>query len=63
MFEFCTDPDQLETFRWFACYLTTGKHMNLYWSVLTVLTLLAITAPTALLFGFGGAAAARPRDA
>jgi polar amino acid transport system permease protein len=63
MFEFCTDPDQLETFRWFSCYLTTGKHMNLYWSVLTVLTLLAITAPTALLFGFGGAAAARSRIA
>lgn len=35
--------------------------MNLYWSVLTVLILLAITAPTALLFGFGGASAARSR--
>lgn len=33
--------------------------MNLYWSVLTVLILLAITAPAALLFGFGGASAAR----
>lgn len=42
-----------------ACYLTTVKHMQLYWSVLTVLLLLAITAPTALAFGFGGAAAAR----
>jgi polar amino acid transport system permease protein len=42
-----------------ACYLTTGKHMSLYWSVLTVLLLLAITAPVALLFGFGGATAAR----
>ncbi len=42
-----------------ACYLTTGKHMSIYWSVLTVLTLLAITAPIALLFGFGGASAAR----
>ena len=37
--------------------------MNLYWSVLTVLMLLAITAPTALLFGFGGASAARSRFA
>lgn len=42
-----------------ACYLTTGKHMALYWSFGTVLLLLAITAPTALAFGFGGAAAAR----
>lgn len=33
--------------------------MSIYWSVLTVLTLLAITAPMALLFGFGGASAAR----
>lgn len=46
-----------------ACYLTTGKHMSIYWSVGTVLLLLAITAPTALLFGFGGAAAARSRIA
>ncbi len=42
-----------------SCYLTTGKHMNIYWSVGTVLLLLAITAPLALAFGFGGAAAAR----
>ncbi len=33
--------------------------MNLYWSVLTVLALLAITAPFALAFGFAGASAAR----
>lgn len=33
--------------------------MSLYWSVLTVLLLLAITAPAALAFGFGGASAAR----
>jgi len=63
MFQFCTDPDQLDTLRWFSCYLTTGKHMNLYWSVLTVLTLLAITAPAALGFGFAGASAARSRIA
>ncbi len=42
-----------------SCYLTTGKHMSLYWSVLTVLLLLAITAPVALAFGFAGASAAR----
>lgn len=39
--------------------MTTGKHMNLYWSVLTVLLLLGITAPVALGFGFLGASAAR----
>jgi polar amino acid transport system permease protein len=33
--------------------------MNLYWSVLTVLVLLGITAPVALAFGFAGASAAR----
>jgi len=33
--------------------------MSLYWSVLTVLSLLAITAPVALAFGFAGASAAR----
>ncbi|MBM1634145.1 ABC transporter permease subunit [Sulfitobacter mediterraneus] len=59
MFEYCADPSQLEGFRWLSCYLTTGKHMSLYWSVVTVLTLLAITAPVALAFGFAGASAAR----
>jgi polar amino acid transport system permease protein len=49
----------LDDWRWMVCYLTTGKHMSLYWSVGTVLLLLAITAPAALMFGFGGAAAAR----
>lgn len=61
MFSYCTDPDTLTSFAWFSCYLTTAKHAGLYWSFLTVLTLLAITAPTALLFGFGGATAARSR--
>nr|WP_255670616.1 ABC transporter permease subunit [Cognatishimia sp. F0-27] len=42
-----------------SCYLTTGKHMAFYASFGTVLLLLAITAPVALMFGFGGAAAAR----
>ncbi|NVO27088.1 ABC transporter permease subunit [Donghicola sp. C2-DW-16] len=59
MFSFCTDPDTLGQFQWLACYLTTGKHMGFYISFGTVLLLLAVTAPTALLFGFGGASAAR----
>ncbi|MEM6823937.1 MAG: ABC transporter permease subunit [Pseudomonadota bacterium] len=63
MFGFCVDPASLETFQWFACYLTTPKHASLYVSVFTVLLLLAITAPTALAFGFAGATAARSRIA
>jgi polar amino acid transport system permease protein len=59
MFSYCTDPDALSGLTWLSCYMTTAKHAGLYWSFLTVLTLLAITAPTALLFGFGGATAAR----
>ena len=55
----CSDPSTLTGLNWLACYLTTGKHLFMYWSVLTVLVLLAITAPTALLFGFAGATAAR----
>ena len=35
--------------------------MSMYWAVGTVLLLLAITAPAALIFGFGGASAARSR--
>lgn len=61
MFSFCTDPGTLEGLTWLSCYLTTGKHQAIYWSVGTVLLLLAITAPAALLFGFGGASAARSR--
>jgi len=63
MFSYCTDPSTLEGFTWLSCYLTTGKHMSLYSSVLVVLALLAITAPTALLFGFTAATAARSRIA
>ena len=59
--ERCADPASLEGLAWLACYLTTGKHLALYWSFGTVLLLLAITAPAALLFGFGGASAARSR--
>jgi polar amino acid transport system permease protein len=55
----CADPDTLSSFWWMTCYLTTGKHLGLYWAFGTVLLLLAITAPAALMFGFGGAMAAR----
>jgi polar amino acid transport system permease protein len=61
MFAFCTDPSVLDDLAWMACYLTTGKHMSLYYAFGTVLLLLAITAPAALAFGFGGAVMARSR--
>lgn len=59
MFSSCADPSTLQGLNWLLCYLTTGKHLDFYWSFLTVLTLLAITAPTALAFGFGGAMLSR----
>lgn len=59
----CADPETLSGLNWLLCYLSTGKHLAFYASFLTVLLLLAITAPTALLFGFGGATAARSRFA
>ncbi|MFN3846321.1 MAG: ABC transporter permease [Paracoccaceae bacterium] len=59
MFEFCADPKSLEGLTWLSCYLTSGKHMGLYWAFGTVLLLLAVTAPVAMLFGFFGAMAAR----
>ena len=61
MFSYCADPDTLSGLTWLSCYLTTGKHMQFYLSFGTVLLLLAITAPSALLFGFFGAASARSR--
>ena len=63
MFSYCTDPSTLEGLTWLSCYLTTGKHAGLYVSIFTVLSLLAVTAPTALLFGFAGASATRSRVA
>ncbi len=63
MFSACADPKSLDSFLWFACYLTSGKHLLLYVSVGTVLLLLAVTAPVALAMGFGGAMAARSRFA
>ncbi|MDO5643834.1 MAG: ABC transporter permease subunit [Paracoccus sp. (in: a-proteobacteria)] len=59
MFEYCADPRSLEGLTWLSCYLTTGTHMRFYASFGTVLLLLAVTAPIALLFGFGGALASR----
>ena len=63
MFEYCADPKSLEGIRWLSCYLTTGTHLRFYASFGTVLLLLAITAPIALLFGFGGALASRSQIA
>jgi polar amino acid transport system permease protein len=63
VFPFCTDPSTLDGLPWLACYLTTGAHLNFYAAFGTVLTLLAITAPPSLAFGFGGAMAARSRVA
>jgi polar amino acid transport system permease protein len=62
MFSSCADPSTLQGLNWLLCYLTTGKHFDFYWSFLTVLTLLAITAPTALAFGFGGAMLSRSQS-
>lgn len=59
MFEHCADPTTLSGLSWLGCYLTTGTHLNFYWSFVTVLLLLVITAPVALAFGFAGAVAAR----
>ena len=61
MFGFCSDPSALEGLSWLSCYLTNGKHLTAYLSIGTVLLLLALTAPTALIFGFGGAVAVRSR--
>lgn len=63
MLGFCADPSTLDRLAWSACYLTSGKHLLFYASFGTVLLLLAVTAPIALAFGFGGAMAARSRIA
>ncbi len=59
MFSVCADPKAIEGLTWAFCYLTSAKHVDFYWSFLTVLLLLAITAPAALGMGFMGATAAR----
>lgn len=48
---------------WLTCYLTTGVHFAFYMSFLKVIGLLAVTAPTALAFGFFGAMSARAQFA
>ncbi len=63
MLQTCADPAALEGLSWLTCYLSSGKHLLFYMSFGTVLLLLAITAPVALLFGFGGALASRSRIA
>ena len=57
----CSDPSLLEGLAWLSCYLMTGKHMAFYLSFLTVLILLAITAPVAIIFGLLGAVGSRAR--
>ena len=57
----CADPSLLEGLTWLSCYLMTGKHMAFYLSFLTVLLLLAITAPVAIIFGLLGAVGSRAR--
>lgn len=59
MFESCADPKAIEGLQWVLCYLTSAKHIDFYWSFVTVLALLLITAPAALAMGFAGATAAR----
>ncbi|WP_284164044.1 ABC transporter permease subunit [Frigidibacter sp. SD6-1] len=63
MFDSCADPKTLEGLSWFLCFLTSGKQLLFYRSFFIVLILLAVTAPVALAFGFGGAMAARSRIA
>ena len=59
MFAACADPKSIDGLLWAACYLTSGKHLDFYWSFVTVLALLVITAPAAMALGFGGATMAR----
>ena len=59
MFAACADPKSIDGLLWTVCYLTSGKHLDFYWSFLTVLALLLVTAPSALALGFGGATMAR----
>ena len=59
MFDACADPKSIEGLTWAFCYLTSAKHLDFYRSFLTMIALLAITAPVALAMGFAGATAAR----
>jgi len=57
--QMCADPGLLHGVDWLACYLTTPKHQQFYFSFLIVLTLIFVTAPCALALGFAGAFARR----
>ena len=57
MFHYCVDPQNLDGFYWWSCYLTTVKHISFYKSFLVVFALLIVTVPLILLFGFIGAIA------
>jgi polar amino acid transport system permease protein len=59
MFAACADPKAIEGLTWALCYLTSGKHIDFYWSFVVVLALIAVTAPLALGMGFLGATATR----
>ena len=63
MFEFCADPSALDGLTWFACYLTTGKHLLFYQAFLLVIGLMLVTAPVARGVGFLGALARRSQVA
>lgn len=55
----CADPKSLEGLSWLACYLATGKHLQFYWSFVTVMGLLLVTVPPVMVFGMAGALAKR----
>lgn len=57
--EYCNDPSTLSEFWWFTCYLTTNTHISFYLSFGTILVLIFLCAPVAMLFGFAGALARR----
>ncbi|MDB0000104.1 ABC transporter permease subunit [Amylibacter sp.] len=57
MFDYCVDPQNLDGFYWWSCYLTTVKHISFYKSFLVVFALLGVTVPLILIFGFMGAVA------
>jgi polar amino acid transport system permease protein len=57
MFHYCVDPQNLDGFYWWSCYLTTVKHISFYKSFLVVFALLIVTVPLILFFGFMGAIA------
>lgn len=55
--EFCQDLSQLSDLQWLACYLTTPKHQQFYWSFGIVFLLLALLVPLILGLGVAGAVA------